>query len=106
MKTHTTGTHHISNRKVTQISPQLPYFTQESCTSGCILQGKNEKSHRLGGFFCDPPGLTCDPVGLISFTELLTHAKLLCLRGLSIVIVLSLNVLNLGTFLVAHLVAH
>ena len=65
-----------------------------------------EKSHSMSGFFCAPPGLTCDPVGLISFMELLTHAKLLCLRGLSIVNVLSLNVLNLGIFLVAPLVAH
>lgn len=70
-----------------------------------IKNQQNKKGQPIG---CprDPPGLTCDPVGLISFTELLTHAKLLCLRGLSIVIVLSLNVLNLGTFLVAHLVAH
>ena len=70
-----------------------------------LARGEMKKGSCLASL-CDPPGLTCDPVGLISFTELLTHAKLLCLRGLSIVIVLSLNVLNLGTFLVAHLVAH
>ena len=63
MKTHTTSAHHISNYKVTQISPQLPYFTQESCTSVCILQVKTKKATHLGGFFCDPPGArTQDPI--------------------------------------------
>lgn len=71
-----------------------------------LVDFANKKKESRLTLLRDPPGLTCDPVGLISFTELLTHAKLLCLRGLSIVIVLSLNVLNLGTFLVAHLVAH
>ena len=68
-----------------------------------IVKGDEEFGKRKGLF--QVPSFS-DPVGLISFMELLTHAKLLCLRGLSIVNVLSLNVLNLGTFLVAHLVAH